>query len=163
MNANILDLIGSFSAPTSDITGQMIKKEYKNNTPSNEEALKTRSSGAFTAVIFSKDRPFQLHSLLTSMEKFFSEAPRNIYVLYTSSIQWVDHYEAVFRFFSKTVTPILETNFALNLEECLGNVGNGPNSGFIMLCVDDLLFYDTVSLRYETAASSSATTTTTTF
>lgn len=161
MNANILDLIGSFSSLQPEIVAQHScpTVENKSKNKKKTEAIPSVKGGdiseckqksIFSVVIFSKDRPFQLHSLLLSMETFFSDAPCLIFVIYTASnSEWMKKYDAVFGTYSETVTPILETTFSQNVEECFHQIYDKSENGSVMLCVDDLIFYDTVSLRYE--------------
>lgn len=151
MNADILNLIGSFSSICSDAT---------NNATSVKNARQSRLSSspppiekclAFSVVIFSKDRPFQLHVLLQSISLFFIDKPAMIFVLYTTSSDWEAHYEAVFEHAPETVIPIKENNFPQDMEDCFGRICEDPTNEFVMFCVDDLIFYDHISLRYQVA------------
>mmetsp|Transcript_20961 Transcript_20961/g.35367 ORF Transcript_20961/g.35367 Transcript_20961/m.35367 type:complete len:148 (+) Transcript_20961:203-646(+) len=147
MNADILGLIGSFSSATTNSTVNSIpvikapQPHVLPISPPTEKCL------AFSIVIFSKDRPFQLHSLLQSIGLFFLDKPAMIFVIYTTSSDWEVHYEAVFEHAAETVIPILEKNFPQDVEDCFDRILDDPNVNFVMFCVDDLIFYDQISIR----------------
>jgi hypothetical protein len=169
MNASILDLIGSFTSRNPEVATakeevttatatasapQVIREDHR-GAPDTTDA-RAEHPPAYSVVIFSKDRPFQLYSLLKSMEKFFLDVPLNIFVIYTTCSQWRQHYDAVFSLYSTTVTPILESIFSEDVEACFDRIAADPDNSFIMLCVDDLLFYDDVSFRYSRQRSAVA-------
>jgi hypothetical protein len=166
MNNSILDLIGSFSSPshdTSPFQQQQQQQQAKQQQPQQPQQqghagedvhAQDEKAGnvsclpsTYSAVIFSKDRPFQLYTLLHSMRAFLSPAPRSTFVIYTSSPEWVPHYAAVFAAYSDTVCPILETVFSRDIDECFARIFSDAGNGHVMHCVDDLVFYNQVSFR----------------
>jgi hypothetical protein len=150
MNSNILGLIGSFcreetGATISSTTASSPQLPLARVDIAASRAREKDEPPAYSVIIFSKNRPFQLHALLQSIDAFFLEPPANIYVIYTSSDEWNPHYEAVFEHAAGVVTPVLESDFSNDVEECCSRT---PDNGYIMFCVDDLVFYDHVSMRF---------------
>ena len=165
MDSDVLKLIQSFAVSSNPKTEPNEVLEHVKQLKKNEEEVqscscscscefselleeKTSPSCSFSVMVFSKDRPYQLYLLLTSMKKFFLDEPVKICVIYTSTkTEWLRYYEAVFKIFSKIVFPILENSFVNDVDQCFNKMLNDMKSNFILFCVDDIIFYDEISVR----------------
>jgi len=85
-------------------------------------------------IIFSKDRPIQLYSLLESIETIIKA--NSIEVIYSASSEFIKGYKQVFDRFP-VVKKIKETDFSKNTREAVARVQNS----YIAFLVDDDIFY----------------------
>lgn len=100
-------------------------------------------SSGLAILCFSKDRPFQLHQLLLSIECCFEEYPQNVVVLYCPGT-YSEEYAVVFGRHQR-VTPLLETNFESNFVSAIRLLQ--LEAEHVMFCVDDLIFTRRFSFR----------------
>lgn len=95
----------------------------------------TKSNG-LGVFCFSKERPYQLHQLLLSIEACFDVYPTKIVVLYCPGA-YQNEYDVVFSCHSR-VAPLLETTFETNFIEEMHRLQSKVEH--VMFCVDDLVF-----------------------
>jgi hypothetical protein len=102
---------------------------------SNDIATPTQ---ALAVVCFSKDRPYQLHQLLSSIKTTFRVPPTKQIVIYKPG-QFRAHYDTIFKQ-NAEVTAVEESDFEVNLMEVI-SASLKPITGHVMFCVDDLIFH----------------------
>ena len=104
-----------------------------------------KKEGTIEGIIFSKDRPMQLFSLLESYYKYLSPAPP-LYIIYRSSdSNYEKAYEEVRDYFKNQthLTFIKESDFRANLISLLKNI----RSTYIFFLVDDIIFKSSLSFE----------------
>ncbi len=140
---DVFNLIGQFVGPdrSSSKTSSALKHSSKNNN--NNKSSNSQYCGI---ICFSKDRPFQLHCLLSSINEYLVSKNVIIYVIYTCGEEWIQSYNYVFGLHSHVI-PILETEFIINLQYCLKQFLDNNIFG-VIFCVDDMIFTSSIELRY---------------
>lgn len=102
-------------------------------------------------VIFSKDRPYQLDQLLSSIEKFDDSSTKTIAVIYKCSNQNIlDLYLNILqknKCRSEGIIAVKETDFLFDLKNTISNLKGKYYCQFLLFCVDDLLFTGHFCLR----------------
>ena len=153
MNNTLIDHISSFVG-NNDVSEAMVDKKFGNKSSdvNFDSFLKPNSpSNQHTSVLcFSKNRPYQLHQLLQSMNKFISPRPNSIIVLYSSSEQFQSLYNVVIKLNTEVIF-VKQINFQSDLIACVEDIiqksCNSSSNHSIMFCVDDLIFLDNLSIR----------------
>jgi hypothetical protein len=98
-----------------------------------------------TAVVcFSKERPYQLHQFLLSLEKFAQSSIDSVTVLYLPCA-YEEEYSTIFRYHPK-VLGIKEQNFYSDFLGLLKSFSS-KDIGYVMFYVDDLVFTSPVDFR----------------
>lgn len=100
----------------------------------------------FSVIIFSKERPYQLHQLLLSIQRYFIVAPTNVIILYVSG-KYKDEYDQVFKL-HRDVVAKEEVDFSLDLLNIISHYSQQPSVSHLMFCVDDLIFIAPFDYRY---------------
>lgn len=134
---NILELIGSFA-------GQNIPQS--NIEQPAQQYLVSSINVNYGILCFSKNRPYQLRCLLSSITRYLNPAPAIIVTLYATDDIWSNQYRQVLTEFSN-VESILEESFDQDLREAIDRIVKVTLKGFIVFCVDDLIFTSSISLR----------------
>lgn len=117
-----------------------------NTIASKQDTLHVKHDNASYGVIcFSKDRPCQLHLFLHSLQ-WLDVVPAFIYVIYCTSPQYEQHYEAIYKNYS--VIPIRQTCFEDNVVQSITSLQEG-NIDYVMMAVDDMLFYAPTPIKYD--------------
>ncbi|RYG69802.1 hypothetical protein EON64_01840 [archaeon] len=96
---------------------------------------------ALEVVCFSKDRPYQLHQLLSSLEFISDGVEIHISIVYITLL-YQSQYEKLAQM-HPSVTFIEEEGF----DRCLRQTISSVNGTHIMFLVDDLLFLEGVNTR----------------
>lgn len=94
-------------------------------------------------ICFSKDRPFQLHQFLCSLEYYCQPYPDIVMVLYHPGT-YDSLYQRVFAMHLK-VQPVKESNFQSDLLDCTAKARNVASH--LMLAVDDLIFVNQIKAK----------------
>lgn len=97
-----------------------------------------------TVIIFSKDRPLQLYSLLESMRKRITDySDLSVNVIYTFSNE---RYQAAYRRLIREIGPLVNFVYQRNFyQEVVSLVMSGKE--YCMFLVDDIVFKNDVSIR----------------
>lgn len=98
-----------------------------------------------TLVIFSKDRPFQLRSLIASVKENFSGLSKIIVIHTASSVSMSNRYKKLASSFKNGIIKFIEEkdDFKKNLNQVLFQV----KTTHIIFSVDDILLFDRVILE----------------
>lgn len=136
--ANILSFTGSQSQKSPHL--------HLHPTPSSKQKASVALFKQKLAVLcFSKDRPFQLHQYLTSLETKM-KGDYEVLVLFTSSTSCCSHlYERVFQW-HPLVKACPEADFTNNLVALLQELEQDKVITHLMLCVDDMIFIRSLSV-----------------
>ncbi len=95
-----------------------------------------------SAIVFSKDRPLQLHAYIESLIRFGSMPEDNIYILYKNSDSY--DYEITKNFFNKCKW-VEESDFKSDLSRIISDAAT--KTDYILWGCDDLLFYRRFDLK----------------
>jgi hypothetical protein len=134
----ILANIAAFSNSNQQKNVQPPEKTISEMKPKSGPATKT------AVVCFSKERPYQLHQFLLSLEKFAQSSIDSVNVLYLPCA-YEEEYSTVFRFHPK-VLGIKEQIFYSDFLGLLKSFSS-KGIGYVMFCVDDLVFTSPVDFR----------------
>jgi hypothetical protein len=117
-------------------------------TGASQSRSEVDSGGAIIAVLFSKDRPYQLLQTLHSMSEYVEGLDRT-YVIVKSADEWKERYTHSFAQSLFTVHTVEESDFHNDLYSVLRDeVERG--SRYLMFGVDDMIFIDRVDIRQGT-------------
>jgi hypothetical protein len=94
-----------------------------------------------SSIVFTKNRPLQLHGYLESLRRFLPSEVIQTYILYKPELFGAE-YEACFAVFPDCKV-IRETNFHQNFLSLFGSL----NTKYILFGIDDLAYFDGVSLE----------------
>lgn len=105
---------------------------------------KNRSNQSVKGIVFSKDRPMQLYSLLESYFRHCYD-PKELVVLYNASTKsYDDSYDELFNYFKhKNINFIKENNY----REDLLNILSKLSSTYVFFLVDDIIFKSSFSFN----------------
>jgi hypothetical protein len=136
----ILANIAAFSNSNQQKNVQPPQKTVSQMKPITKSISATKTA----VVCFSKERPYQLHQFLLSLEKFAQSSTDSVTVLYLPCT-YEEEYSTVFRCHPK-VEGIKEQNF---YSDFLGLLKSFSSKGieYVMFCVDDLVFTSPVDFR----------------
>ncbi|MEN6306155.1 MAG: hypothetical protein ABFD91_00235 [Anaerohalosphaeraceae bacterium] len=93
-----------------------------------------------SVIVFTKNRPLQLHGYLESLHRYFPSEAIQVYILYKPEL-FGDEYEHCFRSFPECQV-IRETNFHLDFLRLF----EGIKTPYILFGIDDLVYFDGVKL-----------------
>ncbi len=93
-----------------------------------------------TNIVFTRNRPLQLHAYLASRDRHLPTARIETVVLYKVE-KFAGEYEQVFAMFPD-IRVVRETNFHDDLLRVIGGIG----TDYIMFATDDVVYYDGVNL-----------------
>jgi hypothetical protein len=94
-------------------------------------------------ICFSKDRPFQLHQLLSTIDVYL-KGEYSTFVIYSSQ-SYTAQYQKL-KMLHPNVQFIEEYHFACDLQNALNSL-HANEVTHIMFCVDDMILIDYVDLR----------------
>jgi hypothetical protein len=103
--------------------------------------LQVRKAMNITNVVFTKNRPMQLHGYLESLRRFYSSDKIHTIVLYKEDL-FGNEYEMLFREFSG-ITVVREQDFHSDFLRIISDI----NTEYVLFGVDDVLFFDSVPLK----------------
>src|SRR3989339_4784 len=91
-------------------------------------------------IVFTKNRPLQLHGYLESIYRFFSADFMQVYILYKPEL-FSEEYESVFQTFADCIV-ITETNFHKDFMEIFSRI----QTDYILFGVDDVVYYNSFEI-----------------
>lgn len=92
-------------------------------------------------IVFTKNRPLQLHGYLESLHRYFPSEAIQVYILYKPEL-FSEEYEQCFRSFPACQV-IRETNFHLDFMRLFERI----KTPYILFGIDDLVYFDGIGLE----------------
>lgn len=134
-----LPLIAAFvgDRTSSDTAPQSPLRITKTTTPL--QLAENFAASPVRVVVFSKDRPFQLRSLLRSIKKYVFGADLDIVVIWRADN--ANSYEAVIREFRDGAVAFVHEKGCGDFRDLLTTACTGQD--FVLFCVDDALMFVT--------------------
>eukprot|EP00981_Chlorochromonas_danica_P001715 scaffold369_cov177-Ochromonas_danica.AAC.48 len=115
--------------------------------PSKKKACVAPLFKKLAVLCFSKDRPFQLHQYLTSLETNLKGDYEVIVLFTTSTSSYSNLYERVFEWHPSMKKACREVDFANDLVKLLQELELDKMTTHLMLCVDDMVFIRSLSVE----------------